>query len=434
VTIKIVLVGGGGREDALGRIIVRTGAELITVMANQNPSLSSISSKTIKLTESKPLDCIPDILETKPDLVYIGPDGMLDTDLADKLSSNGIKVASPTRAAFRIESSKDYMRTLMKRYSIPGIVPFYLLDEAYEVEKIINDTEKEYAIKPVGLTGGKGVKVMGDQLPDRKSAISYAKSILRKDKKVLLEEKIIGHEFSLQAFTDGIRISSMPIAQDYKRAYEGDLGPNTGGMGSITGADHSLPFLREDSQAKALKIMKKILDSMSSDGNLFRGIMYGQFMQTSKDLYLIEMNGRFADPEGMNVLTLFRGNISDMLFSIAEGKLASNNDVDFINQASVLKYIVPKGYGENPVPGKLKLDLSNMPEDLTIYYSTVNGSLTEFEMTKSRAIALISRASTIEQASASVESNLWRIKGEYHIRHDIGSPELMKRKQEMFKA
>ena len=86
------------------------------------------------------------------------------------------------------------------------------------------------------------------------------------------------------------------------------------------------------------------------------------------------------------------------------------------------------------MPGKLKLDLSNMPEDLTIYYSTVNGSLTEFEMTKSRAIALISRASTIEQASASVESNLWRIKGEYHIRHDIGSPELMKRKQEMFNA
>jgi phosphoribosylamine--glycine ligase len=433
MTIKIVLVGGGGREDALGRLIVRTGAELITVMPNQNPSLSSISSKIIKLDASKPLDCVPEILNVKPDLVYIGPDGTLDTDLSNKLSSNGIKVASPTRAAFRIESSKDYMRTIMKRYSIPGIVPFHVLDEAYEVEKIINESEKEYAIKPVGLTGGKGVKVMGDQLPDRKSALSYAKSILRKDKKVLLEEKIIGHEFSLQAFTDGIRISSMPIAQDYKRAYEGDLGPNTGGMGSISGADHSLPFLREDTPSKALNIMKKILDAMSSDGNLFRGILYGQFMQTPKDLYLIEMNGRFADPEGMNVLNLFRGNISDILFSIAEGKLATQNDSKFINKATVLKYIVPKGYGENPVPGKLKLDITNMPEDLTIYYSAVNGSLTEFEMTKSRAIALISRAETIEEASASVESNLWRIEGEYHIRHDIGSPELMKKKMEMYR-
>lgn len=433
MTIKIVLVGGGGREDALGRLIVRTGAELITVMPNQNPSLSSISSKIIKLDASKPLDCVPEILNVKPDLVYIGPDGTLDTDLSNKLSSNGIKVASPTRAAFRIESSKDYMRTIMKRYSIPGIVPFHVLDEAYEVEKIINESEKEYAIKPVGLTGGKGVKVMGDQLPDRKSALSYAKSILRKDKKVLLEEKIIGHEFSLQAFTDGIRISSMPIAQDYKRAYEGDLGPNTGGMGSISGADHSLPFLREDTPSKALNIMKKILDAMSSDGNLFRGILYGQFMQTPKDLYLIEMNGRFADPEGMNVLNLFRGNISDILFSIAEGKLVTQNDSKFINKATVLKYIVPKGYGENPVPGKLKLDITNMPEDLTIYYSAVNGSLTEFEMTKSRAIALISRAETIEEASASVESNLWRIEGEYHIRHDIGSPELMKKKMEMYR-
>ncbi len=431
MTIKIILVGGGGREDALGRLIIQSGSSLVTVMANQNPSLAAISSRVIKIDENNPLSVIPDILNEKPDLVYIGPDGILDTDLADKLTANGVRVASPTRKAFQIESSKAYMRSLMKRYSIPGQVPFYLLDDAYDVETVLDTPGKEFAIKPVGLTGGKGVKVMGDQLPDKKSALTYARSILRKDKKVLLEEKIIGHEFSLQAFTDGIRIIPMPIAQDYKRAYEGDLGPNTGGMGSISDANHSLPFLSEQASSTALKIMKKVMESMEGEGNIFKGVLYGQFMQSRNNIYMIEMNGRFADPEGMNVLSIFKGDISDVLYGIADGNLSSVKDVRFLEKATVLKYIVPKGYGENPLPGKLKIDLAGLPEDISVYYSSVNGSLDEFEMTSSRALAILARGRTIEEASEMVETNLYRVHGEYHVRHDIGSSSLMKKKMYM---
>ena len=116
MTIKIILVGGGGREDALGRLIIQSGSSLVTVMANQNPSLAAISSRVIKIDENNPLSVIPDILNEKPDLVYIGPDGILDTDLADKLTANGVRVASPTRKAFQIESSKAYMRSPMKDF------------------------------------------------------------------------------------------------------------------------------------------------------------------------------------------------------------------------------------------------------------------------------------------------------------------------------
>ncbi|EQD29194.1 phosphoribosylamine--glycine ligase [mine drainage metagenome] len=431
MSIKVLLVGGGGREDALGRLIVQSGSELITAMSNTNPSLSSISSKVIKLDENDPIRSVPNMLSEKPDVAYIGPDGLLNTDLADKLFSNGIKIASPGKKAFQIESSKGYMRNLMKRNSIPGIIPYYLMDDDYNIEKILN-TGIKYAIKPLGLTGGKGVKVMNDQLPDIKSALSYARSILRKDKQVLLEEKIEGHEFSVQAFCDGKRLIAMPVAQDYKRAFEGDLGPNTGGMGSISDANHSLPFLREGIVNQAIKIMKKINDSMEKEGNKFRGILYGQFMQTSNNLYMIEMNARFADPEGMNVLSLFRGNIVDVLFGIANEDLSTVSGVSFQQKSTVLKYIVPKGYGEKPLPGQLKIDMKDIPEELTLYYSSVNGEMDNFTMTSSRALAVLARSATIERASATVEENLWRIKGDYHIRHDIGTSESMEKKMNMY--
>jgi phosphoribosylamine--glycine ligase len=427
MTEKIVLVGGGGREDALARKIFEAGGELISIMPNNNPSIRSVSSDYL-VTKSMDADfLVRYIVDAKPDLVYVGPDSYLETNLVNKLDLYNIKTASPTSGAFQIESSKIFMRQLMKRYGIPGNLKFDVYNNSYDIEKTLLRRDKEFAIKPAGLTGGKGVKITNEHFKDRHDAINYANEILVRDKRVLVEEAVKGEEFSMQIFTDGMHVIFAPIAQDYKRLYEGDVGPNTGGMGSITDWNQKLPFIRSQSYEQAKQITKKFVDAMLDDGLLFRGVLYAQFMQTKNDVKVIEVNGRLADPEGMNILSIMEGDVIDLLFKIADADLKSAK-INFKRKATTLKYIVPRGYGVNPLPGKLKINTEGLSDRVHIYYSSVEGEVAEVEMTGSRAIAIIASGESISEASEAVEKNLWRIKGDYEMRHDIGSEEFINKK------
>ena len=427
--IKIVLIGSGAREDALARRLKESGGRIIAIMTNDNPSIRSLSDKVYFATEND-VEMILDIIrEESPDLVYVSPDSFLETPIVDKLEYSKIKVASPSSRAFKVESSKIYMRQLMKRYGIVGNIKFEVFDSEYEVGKYLDDMTKEFAIKPAGLTGGKGVKLTDAHFNNREEAKEYAFSIIRNDKKVLIEEKVEGEEFSLQAYTDGTNLLFTPVAQDYKRLREGDQGPNTGGMGSITDRNGSLPFLRQESVDKAKEILNKFVKSLYDDGALYRGVIYGQFMQTKKDIKVIEINGRLADPEGINIMTLLDGDACELLMAVANAELAGKKFI-FRRQASVVKYIVPKGYGYEPQKTTLKINRENMPEDVKIFYGSVSGSLDEVETTHSRALAMYAEGDNIWDASEKIEANLWRISGEYEMRHDIGSKKLVAKKVE----
>lgn len=423
---RILLVGGGGREDAIGRRLVEGGAELYCTAKNTNPSLKGIS-KEYKVVNELDYESILDFAKERGiDLLFIGPDPVLDTPLADLASKSGIAVASPSRDAARIETSKEYMRSFLTRNGIDGNIFSRIFSDKVALKDFLSSATGEFAIKPIGLTGGKGVRVMGLQLNGVTEAIAYACEVLEKDGRVLIEEKISGEEFSLQVFSDGRNIASMPVAQDYKRAYENDQGPNTGGMGSITDADHKLPFISSQCVNKALAIMRDIVTGMNREGNPFKGVMYGQFMQVDGMPKIIEINSRFADPEGMNVLSLLQDNLPEILFNISDSRIRSH--VNFEKMATTLKYIVPKGYGTDPQKGFLHIDISNMPDDLGIYYAAVSGSLERVEMSTSRALALIAKSATIQDASDIVEANLHRINGSFYVRHDIGSKEFINAK------
>jgi len=424
--IKVLLIGGGGREDAIGRKIVEGGATLYCVAKNLNPSLSKISNEYKVMSELDYDKILKYATEKKVDLLFVGPDPVLETPLVDMAEKSGIRVSSPSREASKIETSKEYMRGFVERNGITGNIFSRVFTDGAEASKFITSSQMEFAVKPIGLTGGKGVKVMGSQISTREEASRYAAEIVSRDGRVMLEEKISGEEFSLQVFSDGSTISPMPLAQDYKRALEGDRGVNTGGMGSITDSDHKLPFITAGCRDSALGIMKSIVNHMKLEGNPFKGIMYGQFMQVNGEPKIIEINARFADPEGINVLFLLEDNLPDTLFRIAESSLS--NSSRFMHLATTLKYIVPSGYGENAQPGQLDIDLSGLPENLQIYYASVSGTKEKVKMTSSRALAIISRSDSIESASKAVEDNLWRIKGNFYVRHDIGSPEFMREK------
>ena len=211
---RIAIVGGGGREDALARRLFQDGAELISIMPNDNPSIRSISSESL-VTTSMDTDMITRyIMDRKPDLVYVSPDGYLETNLVDKLEYNKIKVASPTSASFQIESSKIFMRQLMKRYGIPGNLKYEVLDNEYDIQKLLSNTSLDFAIKPSGLTGGKGVKITDQHFNSRSEAIGYALEVFRRDKKVLIEEAVYGEEFSMQLFTDGLAANSLNLSSN----------------------------------------------------------------------------------------------------------------------------------------------------------------------------------------------------------------------------
>ena len=423
---RILLVGGGGREDAVGRKIVEGGAALYCVAKNLNPSLARISKDYRVMDELSYDKIVQYAMEMKIDLMFIGPDPVLETPLVDLASKSGILVPSPSMAAARIETSKEYMRSFVERNGISGNIFSRVFSSSREAAEFIKSSDLEFAIKPIGLTGGKGVRVMGVQINSREEAAAYAAEVASRDGKVLLEERISGEEFSLQVFSDGRNVSPMPLAQDYKRALEGDNGPNTGGMGSITGADHGLPFITPACRDSALSIIRSVVHHMNLEGNPFRGVMYGQFMQVNGTPKIVEINARFADPEGINVLYLLDENLPDILFRMAESSLG--NYTRFLRKATTLKYIVPNGYGSAPLPGPLEIELANMPEDLQIYYASVSGTPEKVQMTSSRALAVISRSETIESASDIVEENLWRIKGNFYVRHDIGSRKFMRAK------
>ena len=235
----------------------------------------------------------------------------------------------------------------------------------------------------------------------------------------------MGEEFSLQVFTDGTHVAPMPIVQDFKRAYENDTGPNTGGMGSISGPD-GLPFIRKSTVEKALDILVKIVNALRNDGRPFTGILYGQFMETVNGPVVIEINSRFADPESMNVLSLMKTDICDIFFGIADQKL--NRDAEFEKKATVLKYVVPRGYGTKPEGGMLTVERKLLPDNLRLYYAAVSGTLERVEMSTSRSLAMVGIADTIPEASDVVEDNLHIIKGNYFVRHDIGSRDMIEKK------
>ncbi|MCL4451204.1 MAG: phosphoribosylamine--glycine ligase [Candidatus Thermoplasmatota archaeon] len=406
------------------------GAAIYAAMGNKNPSILRYAKASLIVRETDWEKILDFALLNKVDIAFIGPDPVLATPLVDSLAEKGIPVASPSKDAARIETDKIFMRNLLQKHGVPGGVENKNFTSEQECKEWISTFGKGFVVKPRGLTGGKGVRVMGDHFSSWQEGLSYAIDLIKKDGSVLIEEKLVGEEFSLQAFSDGTSLTGMPLAQDYKRAYEGDTGPNTGGMGSITDHDHLLPFVNRKSRDDAFNILKQASSALRTEGFPFKGIMYGQFMLTLSGVKLIEINARFADPEGINVLSIMNDNLLDIMFEIANGNLRSR--VQFMKKATVLRYIVPVGYGSQPKPGKLMIDPNNK-DDTKMYYAAVNGTLSSVDMTGSRSLAIVGIGSSIPEAASKVDSAASLVHGDYYIRRDIGTEEMLARKAASFR-
>ena len=435
--MKVLTVGGGGREHAAVEALYRSGAEIYAVMKNANPGILKRSVKHLLCNEKDVEKVCAFAKENGVELAYIGPEAPLEVGIVDALEKEGVKCAAPTKAAARIETSKTFMRELVEKHNIKGNLGFAHFDNAKDAEAYLKTIDHEIVVKPVGLTGGKGVKVQGEHLHSFEDTMEYINEIFDQNiggAGVILEERAIGEEFTQMVFVDGKHIVPMPLVQDHKRAYEGDVGPNTGGMGSYTDGNPLLPFITQSEREEAIAILQSIVDAMAEEGCPYHGTMYGQFMLTVKGPKIIEINARFGDPEAMNVLPILRTSFTDICWKMATGTL--DDKVEFSNDATVCKYVVPRGYGVKSESGhEISVDEDAIAKcGATVFYANVDMVDGKLVTGTSRSIGVVGIAPTLEEAEQNCEKALEYVKCDaIAVRHDIGTRQLVQRRVDHMK-
>ena len=426
---KILVIGSGAREHAIVRALDRSPQDkaLYCLASNINPGISVLCNEFTVDNINHPEIVTNYANEVGAGLAIIGPENPLSNGVADALWETGVKVVGPKKDLAQIETSKAFTRDLLAEYNIPGGPKYKTFNSMYRVSEFLNDLGENYVVKYDGLAGGKGVKVAGDHLHSHDEALEYCQELIDAGSKFVIEEKFIGQEFSLMSFCDGEHLQHMPAVQDHKRAYEGDTGPNTGGMGTYSDANHGLPFLTDDDITQAHEIniaTAKALKGKFGEG--YKGILYGGFMATANGVKLIEYNARFGDPEAMNVLSLLDSDFIEICNGVVDGNIDQVN-VRFNYKATVCKYAVPEGYPDSPVRGQ-PVDISNIENPDGLFYASVdiqNGQLVE---AGSRTIAVVGVGDTISAAEHDAEKEVSSITGPLFHRADVGTNALIQKR------
>lgn len=431
-TLNGAVLGKSARLDAMLWALARSkrAGQCSTLSDVVNASLRSKGVVRRGLSDREE-DVIKFATELRPDFAIIGPEEPLAAGVVNWLRNLDIPCVGPTQTLAKLESSKAFTRKLL--------TPFEIIGNSVNPEhQVFNNTDGlveylrrlgEYVVKPDTLTGGKGVKMSGDHLPTISDAMEYAEQLLGEGTTVIIEEKLYGEEFSLQSFCDGKTLKHMIPVQDHKRAWVGDRGPNTGGMGSYSCEDHSLPFLSPDDLENAHRIneqvAKALLDETKEE---YKGIIYGSFMLTADGLKVIEYNARFGDPECMNVLSIMETDFVDICIAMLTGTL-DELPVNFMPKATVCKYVVPKDYPDSSV-GKAEIYIPPSLKDseqLRIFYGAVDDEEDgKLRMTSSRAIAFVGIGDTLSEAEKIAECAVAQVGGPVSHRSDIGTESLVR--------
>jgi phosphoribosylamine--glycine ligase len=434
--MKFLIVGSGAREHAMAKALHRSPQkpEIYCCATSHNPGIQKLTAG-YWVGDINAVEAVVAIAKQwQIECAIIGPEAPLELGMADALWSHSIPTIGPKKNLAQIETSKSFTRDLLKKYQVPGAPEYRVFHDLIEVKDYLHHLGPDnYVIKANGLMGGKGVKVAGDHLHSIAEAYQFCEELYTQGHTFVIEEKLIGQEFSLLCFSDGTRLAPMPAVQDHKRAFDGDKGPNTGGMGSYSDANHRLPFLTERDMEAAQHINESMINALTAKyREPYIGILYGSFIATKKGIQLIEFNARFGDPEALNVLAILESDFVSICLAMVNGTLLGEN-IEFSKLATVCKYAVPEGYPDAPIKN-IQIDISAVQNIDQLYLGAVNEVGGKLYATGSRTAAVVGIAETITAAEQIAEKEINRIEGSLFHREDIGTEILIEQRIEHMKS
>ena len=335
-----MLIGSGGREHALAAALNRDTTLEELHVAPGNPGIAEIAlCHEINTDDNGAVVALAEKLGI--DLVVVGPEKPLVNGLADALSKAKIACFGPSKAAAQLEGSKDFAKQVMRDAGVPTAKSFTCTNRA-EIEKALDTFGAPYVVKHDGLAAGKGVVVTND----RDEAIEHA----LQSTQVVIEEFLDGPEVSLFGISDGKTVIAMQPAQDFKRAFDGDLGPNTGGMGAYS----PLPWAPDEIMAEVLtQVLNPTVKEMAARGTPFVGLLYAGLALTARGTRVIEFNARFGDPETQVSLPRLKTPLAQLLFAAATSKLENFQELEWSDQSAVTVVLASEGYPSQPKSGDI---------------------------------------------------------------------------------
>ncbi|BCU71400.1 phosphoribosylamine--glycine ligase [Stygiolobus caldivivus] len=438
---KVLLIGDGARENALAEALGKSskGYKVYALSTYTNPGIKEVVNNTggkyYLGNILSPEEVRRVIKDTSPDFGVVGPEDPLFEGIANVFREEGIPVVGPDKEDAMIEKSKVWMRQLMWKYEIPGRLRFKAFNNLEEASKFILDFGGSIAIKPSEQVGGKGVKVVADLQAylseEKRNALSKGvdriAGLVKDDVKLIIEEKVDGPEYTLHVLTDGYSYLPLPLAQDYKNAYEDGIGPETGGMGSISGPSWSLPFINEEEYSKSLDIVRLTAEAIKKEtGKDYIGILSGQMMLTGLwGPTIIEYYSRLGDPEASAIIPRLEGDFGEILEMVATRHL-SKAKINVTEKPSIVRAVAPLGYplDKKMASGhKISLDLPKMREiGCKVYFGSVAIEGMSLVTKGSRALELVvidefnNASKRLDQCFSMISSDTKLI-----YRHDIGN-------------
>ncbi|MEN6349867.1 MAG: phosphoribosylamine--glycine ligase [Syntrophomonas sp.] len=425
---KVLLIGQGGREHALAWKIAQSPLVEKIFAAPGNPGIA-------ELAECVPVaaDDVNGLLDFARregmDLTVVGPEAPLMEGIVDRFREQGLKIFGPSAAAARLEGSKVFTKDLFKKYGIPTAEYNVCdsLETAYSCARAFTDLGKPVVIKADGLAAGKGVVVAGSWEEASRAIDSMMRdlSLGKAGEKIVVEECLVGEEVSFFAITDGRCYVSLLSAQDHKRIYDNDEGPNTGGMGAYVNPPVFTDKLQEEVQSK---VIQPVIDAMIAEGCPYQGVLYAGLMITSEGPKVLEFNARFGDPETQVLMPMLKGDIIPLFEAAAEGDLKDCH-MDMETGSCVCVVLSSAGYPASYEKGKVIDGLGNLDKDTLVFHAGTARKDNAFITNGGRVLAVVSRGLDIKEAINSVYKEVKKVHFDgMHYRNDIGKKAL-KRKE-----
>ncbi|MCL1900778.1 MAG: phosphoribosylamine--glycine ligase [Firmicutes bacterium] len=404
--MNILVIGGGGREHAIcwklkqskrvEKIYCIPGNGGISEIAECHPEISAVD-----------LDEILNFINTHSDIKFtvVAPDDPLALGLVDLLEKNGHRAFGPKKDAAIIESSKVFSKNLMKKYGIPTAA-YETFDEFTKAQKYCKSAKYPIVVKADGLALGKGV-IICQNLTEAENALTdlmQNKVFGNSGNKVVIEEFLKGTEVSILAFTDGQTIIPMVSSKDYKRAFDGDLGLNTGGMGNFSPSN---VYTDEHAKFAYSEIFLKTMNALNAESRKFKGVIYFGLMIDGKDIKVLEYNARFGDPETQVILPRLKNDLLEIFESIVDEKL-KDIKIEWDDGVCVCVVLASKGYPQS-YKKELKIEIKDLDKDILLFHAgtkILNGSLVT---NGGRVLNVCAMAKTIKEAREKIYNNIEKI-------------------------